>query len=472
MNITVNSNNLQVNLDDPGPFLKLTGDLMTGPITNLRTNDTTITLGEFAGAVGQGTNCVAIGRTSGQFNQGDYSLAIGTRNTGVVNQHTSTVLINGSNTGLVTSAPDQIKMQAGSTLFEADATTITHQGNSIAGDFKSDGSVALTGPITNLKTNDSAINLGANASAGPGGIAIGVSAAGSGAQIDDSIAIGSGAGEFQQGVECVAIGRLAGQIQGDNAIAIGKHAGLNQPSESIVLSARSSAGINPTSSNQFVVQAGTTNFSVEPTTVTHQGNSIDGDLKSDGSVAMSGDLQVPTINGLSPTGGKWASTESTIINYNPIPTFSSLFGTAGVGSLAVAANGWQIGTTGCIKIGGVVTSPNNGAYVIRIVGGNPGDGLTQIWTSGAVTIASATTSQFWEIELEFTVRDLGSGLPNNLGFNGNFKYLAGGNNMEGITIAGEISFDTTIENIFGADIELNSPGMSITTHVASLSTLY
>jgi hypothetical protein len=252
--------------------------------------------------------CICIGCGAGRFGESDNSIMIGYRtiskgqNSVVIGDqasnddalHTGVVLI--GDAAASTAANDIVIQATAANIIKATPTTITHQGNSIAGDFKSDGSVPMTGLISNLRTDDTDITLGLNTTAGSGGIAIGFSAATGGAQLDDSIAIGTLAGEFLQGVECVAIGKSAGQIQGDNAIAIGKQAGTNQPSESIVLSARNSGGVNPTSSNQFLVQAGTTNFSVEPTTVTHQGNSIDGDFKRDGSVAMTGTLPATSVD--------------------------------------------------------------------------------------------------------------------------------------------------------------------------------
>lgn len=481
------------------------------------------------------SDCVNIGCQAGRLGESDFSVIIGNlahakgANSVVIGNlaqnddfgHTGSIIIGD---GATSSAANDIVLHAtAANIVKATTTTITHQGASIAGDFKSDGSVAMTGSITNLRTDDTDIALGVSSGSngtdsisigngagndnlqGTRAVAIGYSSgavtqglnavavgdqSGSNGQGNSSVAVGTNTGKTNQGTACTAVGAFAGETnqqsgavavglqagrtnQGVNAISIGNNAGLlNQASASILINAHS-VPLNTVVSNHIILQAGTTQFAATTTTVTHQGVSIAGDFKSDGTVAMTGDLTVPTINGLSPLGGKWSSTVPVTTVYNPVPTFTSLFGATGVGSLSVPANGFLIGDTGKIKLGGVITSPNNGNYVMRIVAGNPTDGLTQIWTSGAVSIPSVTTAQFWEIELEFTVRSLGAAEVDNLGFNGTFRHLTNGNNMEGLSIVpSPVSFDTTIENIFGADIQLNTAGMSITTHVANLSTLY
>lgn len=354
----------------------------------------------------------------------------------------------------------------------------------------------MTGDIQNLRTNDIAIHLGANAGiTGQQQLAVAIGGgAGATNQSQKSVAIGSSAGRINQSTRSTAIGEFAGyREQGEDSVAIGQDAGRefqgdfciavgcaagknNQPQRSIVLAAGPTDTV-PSTSNEMIFRAGATTFVANTLGITYQGNSIAGDFKSDGSVPMSGGLIVPTINGLSPTGGKWASTAPNLIVHQigvtPQP-FQSLFGPTGVGTLTVVANGWAVGTTGSIKIGGVLTVPNNADYAIRITGGN---GTVELWNSGPQQFAAAVTDQYWEIELEFTIRELGNTAVQNLGFNGSFRYLTDGNNMEGLSIVPPTSdqgadFDTTVAQTFGVEMQLSTIGSGVNTHVASLSTLY
>jgi hypothetical protein len=145
--------------------LALSGGTMTGNITSLRTNDTSIVLGSSAGSgtntvaigngaglgsqgangvaigpnagqaqgvgsvalgslagnSGQAVTCVAVGAKAGETNQGERAVAIGA-NAGSLNQHIESIAINASALTLETTASNQIKIQAGTTLLVADET--------------------------------------------------------------------------------------------------------------------------------------------------------------------------------------------------------------------------------------------------------------------------------------------------------------------------------------------------------------
>lgn len=401
---------------------------LTGSISNLRTDDQIIILGQGAGG---GTETISIGLDAAyQNDQGSRAIAIG-------------VAAGGENQGYRT-----VAIGSGAGQIEQKAQTVA------------------VGDEAGFQYQDVA------------GVAVGWRA-GRLTQGRSSIAIGSSAGATTQGPNSVALGPSAGATnQGPNCVALGSTAGtLNQAAESILINAADAVNLESTASNQIKMRAGTTLFEVDTASITHQGNSIAGDFKSDGTVPMTGNLIVSSINGLSPTGGKFSQTESSQIVHDVIDPllFQSLIGN-GIGSLTTVGGVFKVGTTGYIKIGGVLTIPTNNStnFILRFLGGPTG--TTELWSSSNLIATAIATQQYWEIELEFVIRALGSDpFLDNLGINGSFKYLSDNGAMTGESIVPSMPntpIDTTIDNIFGVEMQLTTPGTSVTTHVASLSTLY
>ena len=194
--------------------------------------DFSVAIGYDAGFTGQQNFSVAIGTGAGNNNQGPYSVAIG-ESTGVYNQGRSSVAM----------GPSSAQYNQG------------------------DFSIAIGSEAGFAGQSGYSVAIGSNAGSynqQQSSVAIGDSAGFNGQQ-NFSVAIGPGAGNISQKVRSVAIGSQAGNSnQGDNSIAIGNQAGyLDQSTNSIVLNA-SSVPLN----------AGTTGFFVKPinsTTTTSNG---------------------------------------------------------------------------------------------------------------------------------------------------------------------------------------------------------
>lgn len=177
-------------------------------------------LGAYAGAVYQGSNGVAIGAYAGSGDQGANAVAIGAY-AGSARQGSNAVAI-GTSSGLNNQASNAIAI----------------------GEFAG-----------SLNQNSQSIAIGSQAgynSQGYSAIAIG-KIAGNTNQSSNAIAIGEGAGAYAQGINAVAIGQGAGAYaQGSNAVAIGYGAGAtSQAPNSIILNA-SSVPLNANTDGFFV----------------------------------------------------------------------------------------------------------------------------------------------------------------------------------------------------------------------------
>ena len=224
-----------------GTFLPLAGGTMTGPIDELRTDDTNVHLGQGAGSTNQSLTAVAIGYQAGEINQGDDSICIG-YGAGRTSQAVNSIILNATGANAQSPLTDSINlltpgMSVGFTPAQVKVTgyldmrpTFTELGTSTATSLyaPSDGlcdvgqpakrykNAYLSGEITsaNITTTEPEVHLGQDA----GNVNQGVRA----------VAVGNFAGENDQGIEAVAIGRIAGRnTQGEKAVAIGPEAGLS-----------------------------------------------------------------------------------------------------------------------------------------------------------------------------------------------------------------------------------------------------
>lgn len=127
----------------------------------------------------------------------------------------------------------------------------------------------------------------------------------------------------------------------------------------------------------------------------------------------------------------------------------NLLGT-GVGTLSVPPNGFQVGDSFHLKVSGLISSKNN-------------DDITITLRSNGVVLASTglinlpqTTNKVWELEVDFTIRNIGAAGVANINTNGQFIYNKNASlAVEGIGFSStnNTTFDTTILNTLEVDAQ-------------------
>lgn len=125
-------------------------------------------------------------------------------------------------------------------------------------------------------------------------------------------------------------------------------------------------------------------------------------------------------------------------------TETSIVGT-GVGGMMIPANGFSVGDSFHGKIGGVTSHQNNDQLTIRI----KSNGLV-LATTGLIDL-TASTSQGWEIELDFTIATIGA--TGTICTNGNFAYNRSTGSLEGFVFQDVVTFDTTINNTLDITVQ-------------------
>ena len=115
----------------------------------------------------------------------------------------------------------------------------------------------------------------------------------------------------------------------------------------------------------------------------------------------------------------------------------------GVGTLTVPANGFKVGDSFSAVLTGHISSINNHTLHIRI----KSDGVALVDT-GVMTMA-ATTGKHWKLDVNFTIRAIGSAGTASIASGGSFVYTKNASNaFEGVNFSTELStgFNTTIAN--------------------------
>lgn len=115
----------------------------------------------------------------------------------------------------------------------------------------------------------------------------------------------------------------------------------------------------------------------------------------------------------------------------------------GVGSLSVPANGFAVGDSFSVVMGGKITSTNNDPITIRVK-----TGAVVLATTGLITLPQITFKN-WELELSFTIRQIGIAGVASIVTHGDFLYLRDSSSgFEGITFStvNNTTFNTTIPN--------------------------
>jgi hypothetical protein len=143
----------------------------------------------------------------------------------------------------------------------------------------------------------------------------------------------------------------------------------------------------------------------------------------------------------------------------------------GVGSLSVPANGFQVGDSFHAKLIGRISC--NSAAEIRI---KIKSGLVVLADTGIVAL-DASTGRNWEINVYFTVRELGAAGTASIASGGIFSYIKNsGVNFEGInfSVVNDTTFDTTGVNTLDVTAQWQSANVadSIYSQIFTLSKIY
>ena len=143
----------------------------------------------------------------------------------------------------------------------------------------------------------------------------------------------------------------------------------------------------------------------------------------------------------------------------------------GVGSLTVPANGFTVGDSFSVVMGGKISCSNSSPITIRIK-----SGAVVLATTGLISLPQITLKN-WELEVTFTIRAIGAAGVASIATHGDFLYIRDFNsNFEGMTFSStnNTTFNTTISNtldITGQWSTLNAANV-LYSEIFTLSKIY
>jgi hypothetical protein len=143
----------------------------------------------------------------------------------------------------------------------------------------------------------------------------------------------------------------------------------------------------------------------------------------------------------------------------------------GVGSLTVPANSFAVGDSFSLIMGGKISCSNSSPITIRIKSGS-----IVLATTGLISLPQITNKN-WELEVSFTIRQIGAAGVASIASFGRFTYAKTNNaSLEGfgINTVNSTTFDTTVSNMLDITVQWgsNNAGNSIYTDVFVLNKIY
>jgi hypothetical protein len=127
---------------------------------------------------------------------------------------------------------------------------------------------------------------------------------------------------------------------------------------------------------------------------------------------------------------------------------------AGVGTLTVPANGFQVGDSFRAIFGGVMNAANNQTIRIKLKTGS-----VILLDSGVQNLGSAIVDDVWSLNVDFTIRQVGAATVASIVSLGSFHYTKTNNASIqgfGFNVLNNTTFDTTVSNALDVTAEWGS----------------
>jgi hypothetical protein len=195
-----------------------------------------------------------------------------------------------------------------------------------------------------------------------------------------------------------------------------------------------------------------------------------------GTSGTSGIAGTSGTSGVSPTlpvsvnYGLFAQTANSTIITNTTVESSLING--GVGTLTVPANGFSVGDSFRAVFGGIMNANNNQTIRIRVKAGS-----IILLDSGLQNLGSAVIDDVWSLNIDFTIRQIGTAGVASIVALGSFHYTKTNNASVqgfGFNVVNNTTFSTTISNVLDVTAEWGaaSTGNNIYSDIFVLNKTY
>jgi len=188
------------------------------------------------------------------------------------------------------------------------------------------------------------------------------------------------------------------------------------------------------------------------TTGTSGTSGLNGSSGTSGSAGTSGSSGTSPVLPLPVVYGLFAQTANSTIVTNTT-TESTLIGT-GVGTLSVPANGFSVGDSFRAVFGGVMNAGNNETIRIKLKSGS-----VILLDSGLQNTGSSVIDDVWSLNVDFTIRQIGTAGVASIVSLGSFHYTKTNNASVqgfGFNVVNNTTFNTTISNTLDVTVQWGS----------------
>jgi hypothetical protein len=239
--------------------------------------------------------------------------------------------------------------------------------------------------------------------------------------------------------------------------------------------ANGTSGVNGTSGTSG--STGTSGTSGSTGTSGSSGTSgTSGTSGINGSSGTAGITGTAGTSGVSPTlptsisYGLFAQTANSTIITNTTAESSLING--GVGTLTIPANGFSVGDSFRAVFGGVINADNNQTIRIRVKAGS-----IILLDSGLQNLGSAVIDDVWSLNIDFTIRQIGTAGVASIVSLGSFHYTKTNNASVqgfGFNVVNNTTFSTTISNVLDVTAQWGaaSTGNNIYSDIFVLNKTY
>ena len=171
-----------------------------------------------------------------------------------------------------------------------------------------------------------------------------------------------------------------------------------------------------------------------------------------------------------PSGGIFVQTA----NSTPVAatTVETTIINGGIGSLSIPANGFSVGDSFKAEFGGVMNASNNETIRIKVKAGS-----IILLDSGVQSLTSSIINDIWDLNIDFTIRQIGTTGVASIMSIGRFSYAKINNatiQSFAFQTLNNTTFDTTINNTLDVTVQWgsNNAGNSIYSDFFVLSKIY
>ena len=168
--------------------------------------------------------------------------------------------------------------------------------------------------------------------------------------------------------------------------------------------------------------------------------------------------------------GLFAQTANSTIITNTTSELSLING--GAGTLSVPANGFRVGDSFRGMFGGVINANNNQTIRIRVKAGS-----IVLLDSGLQNLGSSVVDDVWSLNIDFTIRQIGTTGVASIVSLGSFHYTKTNNASVqgfGFNVVNNTTFNTTISNTLDVTAQWGaaSTGNNIYSDIFVLNKIY